>query len=54
MPKELRTVVLRRLSVGLRATTPTPEFAHLRADERQVIHEILTATLPDLPADWGK
>ncbi len=54
MPKELRTVVLRRLSVGLRAANPAPEFAHLPADERQAIHEILTATLPDLPADWGK
>ena len=54
MPKELRTVVLRRLSVGLRAAQPAPEFAHLPADERQAIHEILTATLPELPADWGK
>jgi len=54
MPKELRTVVLRRLSVGLRAAQPAPEFAHLPADERQAIHEILTATLPGLPADWGK
>ncbi len=54
MPKELRTVVLRRLSVGLRAAQPAPEFAHLPAEERQAIHEILTATLPGLPADWGK
>ncbi|MEY4271627.1 MAG: hypothetical protein RL250_493 [Verrucomicrobiota bacterium] len=54
MPKELRTVVLRRLSVGLLAAAPGPEFAHLPADERKAIHEILTATLPDLPADWGK
>jgi hypothetical protein len=54
MPKELRTVVLRRLSVGLRAAQPAQEFAHLPADERQAIHEILTATLPELPADWGK
>ena len=54
MPKELRAVVLRRLSVGLLAATPAPEFAHLPADERKAIHEILTATLPDLPADWGK
>ena len=54
MPKELRNVVLRRLSVGLRAAQPAPEFAHLPADERQAIHEILTATLPGLPADWGK
>jgi hypothetical protein len=46
--------VLRRLSVGLRAAQPAPEFAHLPADERQAIHEILTATLPELPADWGK
>jgi hypothetical protein len=32
MPKELRTVVLRRLSAGLLAATPAPEFAHLPAD----------------------
>ncbi len=54
MPKELRAVVLRRLSVGLLAAEPAPEFAHLPVDERKAIHEILTATLPGLPADWGK
>ena len=54
MPKELRAVLLRRLSVGLLAAEPAPEFTHLPADERKAIHEILTATLPGLPADWGK
>lgn len=54
MPKELRVVVLRRLSAGLLAANPPPEFAHLPVDERRAIHEILTATLPGLPADWGK
>jgi hypothetical protein len=54
MPRELRAVLLRRLSVGLLAAEPAPEFAHLPADERKAIHEILTATLPGLPADWGK
>lgn len=54
MPKELRAVVLRRLSRGLLAAEPAPEFAHLPAAERKAIHEILTATLPGLPPDWGK
>ena len=35
-------------------STLHPEFAHLPVDERRAIHEILTATLPGLPADWGK
>jgi len=54
MPKELRAVVLRRLSRGLLAAEPAPEFAHLPTAERKAIHEILTATLPGLPPDWGK
>ena len=43
-----------RLSAGLRAFPPAPAFGHLADDERIAIHEILTATLPDLPAGWGK
>lgn len=54
LPKELRTLVLQRLDNGLRAAQPTAEFAHLPAEERRAIHEILTATLPDLPVGWGK
>jgi hypothetical protein len=54
LPKELRDTVLLRLSSGLRAFPPSPAFGHLADDERVAIHEILTATLPNLPADWGK
>jgi hypothetical protein len=54
LPKDLRDTVLVRLSAGLRAFPPAPAFGHLADDERVAIHEILTATLPDLPAGWGK
>ncbi len=54
LPKELRDIVLLRLSAGLRAFPPAPGFGHLADDERIAIHEILTQTLPDLPAGWGK
>ena len=46
--------MLLRLSSGLRAFPPAPGFGHLADDERIAIHEILTQTLPDLPAGWGK
>ena len=54
LPKELHDIVLLRLSSGLRAFPPSPSFGHLAEDERVAIHEILTATLPDLPKGWGK
>jgi hypothetical protein len=54
LPKELHDIVLLRLSSGLRAFPPTPSFGHLPDDERAAIHEILSATLPNLPAGWGK
>jgi len=54
LPRPLRETTLLRLSAGLRAFPPAPAFGHLGQDERVAIHEILTATLPDLPAGWGK
>jgi hypothetical protein len=54
LPKELHDIVLLRLSSGLRAFPPSPSFGHLPDDERAAIHEILSATLPNLPAGWGK
>ena len=54
LPKELRDIVLLRLSSGLRAFPPSPSFGHLADDERVAIHEILTATLTGLPKGWGK
>ena len=54
LPKELRDIVLLRLSSGLRAFPPSPSFGHLADDERVAIHEILTATLNELPKGWGK
>jgi hypothetical protein len=54
LPAQLREITLLRLSSGLRAFPPAPAFGHLEQAERVAIHEILTATLPDLPAGWGK
>jgi len=54
LPKQMRDLVLLRLSSGLRAFPPSPSFGHLADDERVAIHEILTQTLPDLPAGWGQ
>ena len=54
LPKPLHELILRKLSAGLRAFPPSENFAHLGEAERLAIHEILTATLTDLPADWGK
>jgi len=54
LPRPLRETTLLRLSAGLRAFPPSPAFGHLDEAERVAIHEILTATLPDLPAGWGK
>ena len=54
LPRELRDIVLLRLSSGLRAFPPSPSFGHLADAERVAIHEILTQTMPDLPAGWGK
>lgn len=54
LPWELRDIVLLRLSSGLRAFPPSPSFGHLADAERVAIHEILTQTMPDLPAGWGK
>ena len=54
LPKELRDIVLLRLSSGLRASPPSPSFGHLAEAERIAIHEILTQTIADLPAGWGK
>jgi len=51
-PPELRTLVLARLATILRAEAPPADYAYLPAAERQAIAEILTATLPDLPASW--
>ena len=54
LPKELHDIILLRLSSGLRAFPPSPSFGHLPDDERAAIHEILSATLPNLPVGWGK
>ena len=53
-PPELRTLVLTRLASVLRAEQTPAEYAYLPAAERQAIDEILTATLPDLPAGWRR
>jgi hypothetical protein len=53
-PPELRTLVLTRLAAILRAEEPPADYAYLPAAERKAIDEILTATLPDLPASWRR
>ena len=54
LPKELRDLTLLRLSDGLRSPQPPAAFAHLPAEERRAIHEILTETLADLPSGWKR
>ncbi|MBL9129318.1 MAG: hypothetical protein JNL97_16830 [Verrucomicrobiales bacterium] len=46
LPLDLKNSVLRRLDGILTAATPPPRFAHLPAEERATIREILQVTLP--------
>lgn len=48
LPKEARDYVARRLGEVLSGKDTTPEFAHLTADDRKNIREILAATKPGL------
>lgn len=54
LPAELRARVLARLDAGLRSTQPGPDFAHLSAEQRRALHEILSDVLEGLPANWGR
>jgi hypothetical protein len=52
LPPEFKQRVYRRIGEALDAAHPDPEYAYLPAPEKQAIHGILRATLPDLPAGW--
>lgn len=52
LPDEVRDYVLQRMWDILQGTDSSQEFAHLTAEDRQAILEILRATKPNLPAYW--
>lgn len=52
LPKELATYVWQRLWDVLSAEEPPPQFAHLSAEDRQAIIEILRETKDNLPENW--
>lgn len=54
LPPELRSRVLARLDAGLRAARSAGDFAHLTDGQRAAVHAILSQTLGDLPASWGR
>jgi hypothetical protein len=52
LPKAAKDQAYRRLREVLTGQDQTPAFAHLSADDRRAILDILTETKPDLPDDW--
>jgi hypothetical protein len=52
LPPALKKTLLSRLEEVL--TRQMPGYDYLPAAERQIIREILRATLPGLPPDWGR
>ncbi len=52
LPPPVKDYVLRRLWEVLRGKDTSKEFAHLSAEDRQAITEILRATKTDLPDYW--
>lgn len=52
LPAELSGFIYQRLWDVLGGTDQQPAFAHLTADDRRAIREILLATKPNLPAWW--
>lgn len=52
LPSEMRDHVLRRLHGVLTGKDNHKDFAHLSADDRKAIREILVATRPNLPSYW--
>ena len=53
MHPTMRRHLLRRLHAILDDNSKDPEFKSLSRDSRRDIKQILTETLPDLPAFWG-
>jgi hypothetical protein len=54
LPEMLKARVLDRLQAALRSRDPNDRYAYLPADEKQRIHDILVATLPEAKAQWGQ
>ena len=52
LPTEAKTDVLKNLREVLTGKNSSPEFAHLSAEDRKAISEILKETLPGLPTGW--
>ena len=52
LPPDFKQRVYHRLGEALDVARPDAEYAYLPAAEKQAIHRILRATLPDLPAGW--
>ncbi len=53
LPAELRDRFWKRMDEVLSGSNASPEFAHLSADDRQAIRDILSATKSGLPTGWG-
>jgi hypothetical protein len=54
LPAEVKAYVYRRLREILTGEDQDPRFAHLDAEDRRSIFEILLATRADLPDDWTR
>ncbi|AWM41888.1 hypothetical protein GobsT_69900 [Gemmata obscuriglobus] len=54
LPKEVKDHTLKRMYEALTGADTSAAFAHLSADDRKAVLEILRDTLPDLPNYWKK
>lgn len=52
LPPEMRSRILDQLHGILTEPDKWPEFAHLKGSERKTILEIVSETVPNLPASW--
>jgi hypothetical protein len=52
LPAEAREYVYRRLWDVVTGKDTAPDFAHLTADDRLAIREIISDTKPGLPSNW--
>jgi len=54
LPEEVHKYVWKRLGEVLSGEDTSEKFAHLTAEDRQAIVEILRDTMPSLPKTWGR
>ena len=54
LPREVKDRTLKRMHEVLTGKDTSAAFAHLSADDRKAVLEILRDTLPDLPGYWKK